>query len=316
MGTRQLFWSFLSPMRLVAWIWFGRYFAVCLIYHTYKIDIGYPSSSLVSCYEKIIELGVKRLNPSIVRGKNAIIIIVTDGILLEATLQEALGNACELNSFEVQNAIQSDFLPREVGTSDESSLLPDDVILVTFSPTEHIGATCKECYSREGLRLFDSTLVTIASTVLSPIKDSREYYNLKELSETKDKCSHCISWKVRPARIFPNLLDLSNNDITYETFYSVETSKIGIIEHNGKKNCVQCLFSYCEIFYAEPAYNKIWTTNVSPNSFRCSFLCDKDLVINDVQAAYLPPRPMKFSEYDFRFILIEKSSKKARVKLI
>ncbi|CCI10121.1 unnamed protein product [Albugo candida] len=102
MVATQQRWFYVAT-QLSAWLWYRLRFVQCGKYYKYEISVKEPRFQLHSCYNAIIDAGVKRLRPEKVAGKNAKVVVYSETNLLDRTIQARFPHNCLITVFDGYN---------------------------------------------------------------------------------------------------------------------------------------------------------------------------------------------------------------------
>ncbi|KAL0584549.1 hypothetical protein ABG067_005572 [Albugo candida] len=94
---------FCVATQLSAWLWYRLRFVQCGKYYKYGISVTEPRSRFHSCYNAIIDAGVKRLRPLEIAGTTAKVVVYSETNLLDRTIQARFPRNCLMEVFDGYN---------------------------------------------------------------------------------------------------------------------------------------------------------------------------------------------------------------------
>lgn len=174
-----------------------------------------------------------------------------------------------------------------------------NMAVVTFLPDQRI--KCLQCCQKQGYKL--SIMKTLFGIFRATTQIQNEY---EAIVWARFACMHkensCTSIMLRPESILPQLQGQSARQRNHASLsedelaiYQVEVAEIGAVEYpDDDPNYIKCLFRELEIFHADKSDKILWTTSLYERRSHCDV---RPLVIIKIESAYLPPRPMRYSDY-------------------
>lgn len=290
MVARLRTWYFVTT-QLSAWLWCRLHFVQCGTYNTYEIYIT-ANGELHTCYDAIIDAGVRRLQPIQVVQNTASVIVQISRHLMDFSSDVSNIPNCALKiSQPLKLGDQVIFRTsldygKQLVQADTNQEYPESEKIVIITYKQDKRDECIKCSKLDGHEKHSASLSTIFKVSKSIVEISSIHSECVQIPEKS-----CTLVMLRPASEQKNFIEPLKNTQVLTT----QAAQVVRAQYDGSIECAKCIFKYCEVFYSDAKTNCLWVNVLRPKNFDCNDACgDRFPLLSEPEYNYLPPKPLKF----------------------